>query len=245
MNTRRLPSSSSVGVHTDPRTGIHAGYTLFELLAVLTVIGIGLSLILGSYNSWGTAHALTGATRTVEAGLQQARTLAMTQHAYVAFSYTNPPNATLSGVAGFQSFFCNLTNDTYASVEAGLQATGFDSSRDDISDLNRSTGLDILAATPFQRLSGHVRLAHIPEKNLSDPLAIPPNFRKMTLFFRPDGSVFTTGTGIDDTHTHNIIIYTRERFHRGGNASAPRLRLIRIDLSTGLTTLIPDLEAAQ
>ena len=221
MSKPRLPSRSSIG--------IHAGYTLFELLAVLTVIAIGLSILSGAYNSWGTAHAFTGATRVVEAGLQQARALAMSQRAYVAFSYstTNSPTE-------FRTFFCVPTNDT-ASVEFGLQQTSFNSLRDDITDIPDSI-LNISHATTPQRLSGHVRLAYLPESVIaSGQISTAP---KVTLLFRPDGSVFTLGVTPVDTYAHHICVYTQDRFHRGNNDTAHINRLIRIEHSSGLTTVI-------
>ena len=194
------------------------GFTLFELLAVLTVIGIGLAVLVGAYGSWGTAHALAGATRIVEAGLAQARTLAVTRRAYVAFSYGSDVTNQTRVVTGFQSFL--WTNDEI-SVEAALNSA------------SAQNGVDpdwpITPATPFQRLTGHVRLAYVRETDLS------ATYSDMTLFFRPDGSVLSDPA---DTHAHHIAVYTQERFHRGGKTSDPLLRYLRIDLATGLVALI-------
>lgn len=213
-----------------------AAFTLFELLAVLTIIGIGLTILVGSYGSWGTAHALTGATGTVEAGLQQARTLAIAQNTYVAFSYGSQATSIPHVVTGFQSFFCQLTNDS-TSVETILNTVlKPDSQLEDIA----KNDLSISEATSFQRLSGHVKLAYIPESTLasgnsSSSSLLSQSYPDMRIFFRPDGSVLSDP---EDTQAHHIIVYTQQRFHRGKDASDPLLRLLRIDLATGLVTRI-------
>ena len=224
MSTRRVKSSSGAGAH--------AGYTMFELLAVLTVIGIGFSIMIGSYGSWGTAHALTGATRIVEAGLQQARTLAMSQHAYVAFSYgsTNPPNATISVTTGFQSFFC--TNDTTVS-EADLQAL-ITSTTDRMfipPEFYGSLTLITTPAAPFQRLPRHVRLSR--RSTMSGTAHTPA-----LLVFRPDGSILQDTINPGSDPFHYIALETTESFSTSRTEAAPLLRIFRIDPTTGLATTL-------
>ena len=204
------------------------GFTLFELLAVLTVISISLVVLLGAYNAWGTAHALTGATRVLKAGLEQARTIAISQNAYVAFDYGNQQTNDVQTVSGFQLFLCAPTNDT-VSTEAALQTltTGAD-----LSDISQNV-LAITPAAPYQRLSGHVQLAYIRETDLQS--ITPHPYNNMTFFFRPDGSVWSDPS---DTRAHYPCVYTKERFARGQNASAPLLRYLRVDLATGFVTVI-------
>ena len=216
--------------------GRNKAFTLFELLAVLTVIGIGLAILVGSYGSWGTAHALTGATRVVEAGLQQARTLAVTRRAYVAFSYgsTNNASAASSVTTGFQSFICTNAlqqvneEDLKTLIRVVTDARVFLFPVED-------PQLSLQPASPFQRLSGHVRLlrreTHDPDSGEHTP---------SLLIFRPDGSIMTDdGITLPDYPYHTIAIQTAEPFPYPGSARpSPLTRLIRIDPATGLATLI-------
>lgn len=205
-----------------------SAFTLFELLAVLTVIGICLVVFVGAFGSWGTAHALTGATRVLQAGLEQARTMAMSQSAFVAFDYGSMTTNDVQTVSGFQIFLCAPTNDT-VSVEAALQALTTGS---DLSDISQST-LTVTPATPYQRLSGHVQLAYIRETDLQSKT--PHLYNNMTLLFRPDGSAWSDPT---DTRAHYLCVYTKERFARGQNDAEPLQRYLRVDLATGLVTVI-------
>jgi len=205
------------------RTSCRA-FTLFELIAVLTVIGIGLAVLVGSYGSWGTAHALTGATRILEAGLTQARTLAMTQNAYVGFDYGSVETNTFQTVTGFQLFLCTNENAVVADALAALSGSSKTAALDE--DV-----FGIIPAAPYQRLTGHVRLGYIRENDIASPS--PTFHNSVTLFFRPDGSVWSW----DDTRAHYLCVYTKERFARD-TGSEPLSRLLRIDLATGLATLI-------
>ena len=206
------------------------GFTLFEVIAVLTVISIGLMVLVGAYGSWDTVHALTGATRVLEAGLIQARTLAITSGSYVGFDYGSVEANNIKTVTGFQVYLCTPTNDT-ASVEDFLQkALSPTADMEDIAD----DKVAITQAAPFQRLSGHVRLTYIPETDIQS--VAPTPYSNMSLFFRPDGSVLSDP---DDKRAHYICVYSQEHFSRGDeNDSEPLRRYLRIDLATGLITVI-------
>ena len=64
-----------------------AGFTLFELLAVITIIGVVLAVTLGSYQGWGDANAVRGSAELVEAALASARDSAVSQRIPMRFDY--------------------------------------------------------------------------------------------------------------------------------------------------------------
>lgn len=200
-----------------------AAFTLFELLAVLTLISIGLVVLLGSYSSWGSANALTGATRVLEAGLQQARALALSRGAYVAFDYGSFETNDIQTVTGFQIYLCTNENADVAAELQSLSATPV------ALDLSQT-----LPAAPYQRLSGHVRLGHVTEAAIAS--STPQIAQGVTFFFRPDGSAWSW----DDARAHYLCVYTQDRFARGGNDAQPLLRYLRVDLATGLVTVIQE-----
>ena len=70
------------------------GFTLFELLAVITIIGIVLAVTLGSFHGWGDAQAVRGSAEIVEAALEHAREYAVTQRIPVSFSYLTGTDTT-------------------------------------------------------------------------------------------------------------------------------------------------------
>ncbi len=190
------------------------GFTLFELLAVLTVISIGLVVLMGAYGSWGTAQALTGATRILEAGLQHARTLACTQRAFVGFDYGTLSTNDTQTVSGFQLYLCTNDNAIVASILQGLQDNS------EITDSQYEL-MGVTKAAPYQRLSGHIKLGNISEQNSFTETG--------SLFFRPDGSVWSWG----DKHSHDLYVYSRELFNK-----QTLTRILRVDLATGLVTVI-------
>lgn len=200
-----------------------AGVTLLELLAVLTVISISLMIVVGAYGSWGTAHALSGATRILEASLQQARALAVSQNAHVAFDYGSRSTNDLQTVTGFRIFLCTNENEMVAAVlQQAAAGTALDLSGD---------SLGATPAAPFQRLSGHVSLGTITEEDMTSGSA--KVVEGGPLFFRPDGSAWSW----KDVHAHYLCVQTRERF-ASDETSQPLTRVLRVDLATGLVTVI-------
>ena len=219
------------------------GFTLFELLAVLTIIGISLAMLVGAYGSWGTAHDLTGATSIVDAGLQQARALAMTQRTYIAFSYgsTNPPNAVLSTTTGFQSFYCTNTIPPVDEADFNQLCKEIDKfkmfvpSQRTIFPGESGDNLVLDPATPFQRLSRHVRLLRRETINSGE-------HTPSLLIFRPDGSIVTDdGISLPNYPHHTLVIQTTESFPDPGSSppqTSPLIRIFRIDPATGLATVL-------
>ena len=94
------------------------GFTLFELLAVITIIGIVLAVTLGSYHGWGDAQAVRGSAEVVESALNYARDYATSRRVPVSFEYQTAIGTTngIKKVAQYQ-----LIQET--SVEAATNAT--------------------------------------------------------------------------------------------------------------------------
>lgn len=84
-HTPSHPNSSFPTPNFSART--RAAFTLFELLAVITIIGIVLAVTLGSFTGWGDAQAVRGSVDVVEAALSQARDYAVARHLPVVFHY--------------------------------------------------------------------------------------------------------------------------------------------------------------
>lgn len=80
------------------------GFTLFELLAVITIIGVVLAVTLGSFQGWGDAQAVRGSAELVEAALLNAREYAVSQRAPVRFEYQTlyAPTGTVKRSAEFR-----------------------------------------------------------------------------------------------------------------------------------------------
>lgn len=200
------------------------GYTLFELLAVLTLISIGLMILVGAYSSWGTAHALTGTTRVLEAGLQQARTLARTSNTYIGFKY-GPTNG-VQTVFGFQIYLCTNDQEIVAAELRSPMTSGTPPTESDVNALLGPDGVvGATPATPYQRITGQITLAYQPENKTAEQM----NFA--VLFFRPDGSVWSAS----DTRCHYLCVYSKSLFNK-----APLVRILRVDLATGLVTIIKE-----
>ncbi|MDA3923440.1 MAG: prepilin-type N-terminal cleavage/methylation domain-containing protein [Kiritimatiellae bacterium] len=201
-----------------------SAFTLFELLAVLTVTGIILMVALGGYNSWSTMHACTGSARIMKAGLNQARTLAQSKNKYVLFDYNNEP-INQADTPQFQIYIC--TNVTSATEIL-------------ISDLDPNDPIDIedpdlitlgtFRSAPRQQLPKHVSIGAL------DSLKGPntrPDHNAAHLAFRPDGSIIQER---DITpHSHYIGIYTKRKFDE-----KPIKRYLRIDLTTASIEIIND-----
>ncbi|MDD2600338.1 MAG: prepilin-type N-terminal cleavage/methylation domain-containing protein [Kiritimatiellae bacterium] len=187
-----------------------AAFTLFELLAVLTITGIIFMVILGRYNSWSAVQACNGATRILKGGLLQARTLAQARNKYVGFEFSTVISNNIQQITGFQIYLCtNETGNTEQLLRELHSATVED---------QMNIGLGISLAAPFQRLSNSVTF-------VNPLLETPTKEEGSFVFFRPDGSVWSDL----NEHTLYVTLYTRRLFNK-----KPLTRTLRVDLATGL-----------
>lgn len=129
------------------------GFTLFELLAVITIIGIVLAVTLGAFQGWGDAQAVRGSAELVEAALGQARDYAVTHRIPVSFEYQTARGDTngVKKIAQFQML-------REASVAAATNQTGVISAE---SELPQPLGTS-------QRLPGSVWLLRKPTGHSTD-----------------------------------------------------------------------------
>jgi prepilin-type N-terminal cleavage/methylation domain-containing protein len=200
------------------RNADRRAFTLFELLAVLTVSGVLFMVILGSYNPWAAVHACNGAARVLQAGVRQARTLATARNQYSAFDFNSYTTNRVQHVSDFRIYLC--TNDT-GRTEHLLDAIGAAGALD--AQHAAAHALGVTPAAPPQNLSGHIRLSSYTDDSSSEESGA-------VLFFRPDGSVWN---GVETARYHYIAIYSRQLFD-----GFPLARLLRIDLATGAVELI-------
>ncbi len=210
------------------------GFTIFELLGVLTVIGITFMIVLGSYRNWNTAHALTGSSDILQAALTEARVLARQNRAITAFVYGNLVTNEVKTITRFQTFLCQPTNDVETVEEIEREVIEiFKPQTAETVDVEHVSTVNLVAATPEHRLPGSIRLFHVylqgnvfervPENNQTD----------IALFFRPDGSAFSCDTQYDE-RAHFIALVTPERFKSDPNEEPEQLaRYLRIDFVSG------------
>ena len=196
------------------------GFTIFEVLAVMTVISIALVIVLGSYGSWATIHALDSAAKTLEAGLLSARATAKAKNTYVMITYSTPTtNALARSEYSTWACYCTSTN--------GMEVVNpFSPEFDDT----------MLVFTSTQRLTRHVTLARIIG-GAPDPAPDIGQF----LTFAPDGSLLVDEANGELPEPHDLLISTRRRFAVSGASTEPLHRVIRVDYATGLPKVLrPD-----
>jgi len=192
------------------------GFTIFELLAVLLIIGLALVVVLGSYTSWATVHALDGAVRTIEGGMLHARTIAKAKNTYVIFSYvtSDPSTNVLRQTSSYDIYLCPAdTNGIVNPMATGYQ---FDTS---------------IIPTTSQRLNRHILLEGSRE-------SLNTLQRYGDICFSPEGNlVFEDGVL---PSPHWIAVSTRKRFSvsHSERASEPLYRFIRVDYATGIPTVL-------
>ena len=197
------------------------GFTLFELLAVMTIIGVALVIVLGSYNSWATVHALNSSMRVLEAGILQARTLAKAKNTIVMFTYvtSDPSTNVLRQASSYDIYLCYP--DTNGVVNPLASDYIFDNSN--------------VSLATSQRISRHVTLVGGPD------LSAMTTFGE--IYFSPDGSRMVRLEEGELPAPHYIAVSTRKRFSiaRSQSYTEPLYRFIRVDYATGLPTVLrPD-----
>jgi len=179
---------------------------------VLAVISITLVVILGSYSSWATVHALNGAVRTVEAGLLNARAMAKTQNAYVLFSHYTPEPAATNTLKQLPLYSIWINTNDMATSEEMIA--------EDFVQMNT------------QRINRHVTLHSLH----------PPTFSSATpassVIFAPDGSLWVDTLAGELPNPHYLMISTRRYFAVHDRWAEPLSRVIRIDYATGQPTVM-------
>ncbi|MBP5321045.1 MAG: hypothetical protein J6334_08655 [Kiritimatiellae bacterium] len=210
-----------------------AAFTIFEILGVLTVIGITFMVVLGSYRNWNTVHALTGSSDILQAGLTEARTLARQNRTITAFLYGNLITNEVKTITRFQTFLCQPTNDVESVSEVESELRRIFQTRTEPVDQEEVSTVNLVAATPEHRLPGSIRMGHV---YLSGKrfLSVPnESGSDIALFFRPDGSAFSANERYDE-RAHFLAVMTRERFKADPVEESKRLaRYIRVDFATG------------
>jgi len=222
------------------------GFTIFETVAVLTVISIALAIVLGAYNSWATVHALDGAARTLEAGLRHAHTAAKAKSTYVMFYYATEGYADnmVKLVSGFESSICTNDWDRSIITEALDECSEFECIGAECAidpEIDSNFNRQFIPLTSAQRLTGHIVLGYVPERYVLDIKKDDfPSGSRGLIIFCPDGSVW----GWNDKSEHTIVISTRKLFAPRQNDEAsyrPLHRILRVNLATGaVTTFRPE-----
>ncbi len=152
-----------------------AGFTLFELLAVITLIGIALAVTVGSFTGWGDVQAVRGSAEIVEAALMQACDYAASQRVPVRFEYQTYVTNKFKQITVFQ-----LVREPSVAVATNYLSTA--SPPDlaaNIVDPSQRIG-------PLQRLPGHVWLLNTIQN--SKPTLADGYDR---FVFLPNGKVFS------------------------------------------------------
>lgn len=194
-----------------------SGYTLFELLAVLTVSGIIFTVVMGSWNSWSTVQACNGATGILKSEFRQARALAMAKNRYVGMLLESHTANQVQQITSCQLYL--YTNDT-ENAESRLGRISSTKPAGSVMD-NLFDEKLITPTAPLLQLSSHISISSYTEDSSPESGVI--------LFFRPDGSIWNG----ENSQFHYIAINSRRLFNE-----QPLSRLLQIDLTTGTVNII-------
>ncbi|MBQ9432002.1 MAG: type II secretion system protein [Kiritimatiellae bacterium] len=220
---------------------LRAGFSIFEIIAVMTIMGILTLALLGSFRYWGTAHALTGAVNIMSAAIDEAETIARENQQIVGFRYGNDLTNSVKSITSFQTFLCSPTNEV-DSLEAVEEIIKQHSESADLyfDMVNDDSEIKVINISPKHLLPSDIRLVPVTLQSAGDDgeniVLKEKEYETATLFFRPDGSAFSLHD--DDKISHAIKIETRKHFAVIGKTEVePIYRLLRIDLASGTTSV--------
>jgi len=170
------------------------------LLAVITIIGIVLSISLGSFTGWSDAQAVRGSADVVEAALAQARDYAVTHRVPVSFEYLTGIDAT-NGIKKTSEYLLEQESSLAVATNQVRSTT--------------APAPQLLGST--QRLPGNAWLvSQVPLPNVTD--SVSDRF-----VFLPNGKACNPQTA------NNLCLYVVSRKMRDTPAYTPTV-IYRIDI---------------
>jgi len=98
------------------------GFTLFEMILVITIVGITASIALPVFSDWRARSAVDNAAMTLLANFKQARVKAMAENRSVSITFTSSNytfDADLSGTCGL----CKSEIVPFSQFSSGLKIT--------------------------------------------------------------------------------------------------------------------------
>ena len=165
FGVRRFPTPNSSLLN--PKCNAR-GFTLFELLAVITIIGIVLSVTLGSFHGWGDAQAVRGSAGIIEAALAEAHDYAVTYRVPVSFSYETGTGTT-NGIKRVAVYW--LARESSTAVATNLALSAADNSAQLLGSVQRLPGSAwLVRRIPLQDVTdASDRFVFLPNGKVCDP----------------------------------------------------------------------------
>ena len=198
------------------------GYSIFELLAVLTVIGMVLAITLGSFRYWNAIRAINGAEKVVVSGIRAARTLAMSQGKYVCFSFGNIYTNNIKEQHAFRILVCTNRSDFIESLGKASYPP---------QELIQMS----YPASPMQRLNGEVAMCHMDNYDPALRSSVLTDETEPYFFFRPDGTLLQFYS-TNQTDPYQIALLTKTTLRDKSGWSRSMFVHICIDPITGIVT---------
>jgi Tfp pilus assembly protein FimT len=160
-----------------------AGFTVIELVGVITILAILLASIVGSYLGWGRAGALDGASGALLSGLAQAREIAITQRETVGVicGNTAPPGRAARGY--FVLAVVTNAQDTAVPYEYDLAPTNYLPGNVLIGETFPQSRKPVILFTPegVARLPAEAMTEGIPYFKLTLPRGDRPLYRHISV----------------------------------------------------------------